>query len=271
MTTHKPNNNFSKFLGRSSLAIFAAAAFVLPACSMPVAEVDSAEDARENVTSEEISDNFSAYVGQEVTIRQDIEETVGNYAFLLDEDQLFGGEEILVINTSNSPLELVDSDDTDVQVTGEVREFVFADLEREFTLGLEPDLFVDYEGRPVILARSIALSPDPGEVTDDPEQYYYRRIAIEGEISSIESSDRLTLEDETLFGGEGLLVISPQGAVVGQVGEDVAITGTLRPYVTAEFERDYDLTWDLDLQQQIEAEYENRPVFVADEIYPSAM
>lgn len=59
---------------RASLALFAAATFVLPACSTPVSEVDSVEDAQENVTSKELSEDFAAYEGQEVTIRQDIEE-----------------------------------------------------------------------------------------------------------------------------------------------------------------------------------------------------
>lgn len=41
----------------------------------------------------------------------------------------------------------------------------------------------------------------------------------------------------------------------------------LRPFVKAEFERDYDLTWDLDLQEELEAEYSEKPVLVVDSIY----
>ena len=40
-------------------------------------------------------------------------------------------------------------------------------------------------------------------------------------------------------------------------GETVATTGELRSFVVA----DYDLTWDLDVQQELEAEYSERPVF----------
>jgi hypothetical protein len=84
----------------------------------------------------------------------------------------------------------------------------------------------------------------------------------------------LTLEDETLFGGEPLLVINPDsgaGVIATQEGETVAIAGRLRQFVFAEIEQEYNLTWDLDLQPELEAEFEGRPVFIADEVYPSAM
>ncbi|MEO1341809.1 MAG: hypothetical protein AAFV28_11865 [Cyanobacteria bacterium J06635_13] len=44
----------------------------------------------------------------------------------------------------------------------------------------------------------------------------------------------------------------------------------MRPFVKAEFEQDYDLTWDLDVEREIEAEYTEKPVLVVDSIYPSA-
>ncbi|NJL00397.1 MAG: hypothetical protein HC838_17225 [Spirulinaceae cyanobacterium RM2_2_10] len=248
-----------------------AAAMILPACAVPESEVDSAEDIRENVTIGEVSEEFTEYAGEMISVRSEVSELVGDSAFFLDEDQLFGGEELLVINTSNSAIELVEGDDTEVQVTGEVRQLVRADLEREFDLDLDPDLFVDFEGQPVVLASSIALSPDPSDISDAPELYYNRRIAVSGEVEEIFSLMAISLDDDTLFGGEDLLVIDPQGSLIADEGEEVVVTGVLRPFVMAEFEEDYDLTWDLDMQRQIEAEYENRPVFVADEIYPSAM
>ena len=50
----------------------------------------------------------------------------------------------------------------------------------------------------------------------------------------------------------------------------LVITGQVRPFVKAEFEQDYDLTWDLDVEEEIEAEYTDKPVLVVDSIYPSA-
>lgn len=44
----------------------------------------------------------------------------------------------------------------------------------------------------------------------------------------------------------------------------------VRPFIKSEFERDYDLTWDLDFQEELEAEYTEKPVLVVDSIYPAA-
>jgi hypothetical protein len=62
---------------------------------------------------------------------------------------------------------------------------------------------------------------------------------------------------------------TPKGTV--NEGEKVAVTGVLRPFVVAELEREYNLKWDLTVQKQLEAEYSNKPVLIANEVYPSAI
>ncbi|MEO1298845.1 MAG: hypothetical protein AAFW75_24310 [Cyanobacteria bacterium J06636_16] len=279
MFTIKQVRNFPFKMNRFGVILFASAALVTSACSGPSTEVESGEvssveDAQENVTTEEISDEFAQYEGQKVSVRQDVEEVIGKNSFTLDEDQFFGGEELLVIDMTVAGLELIEGEGTEVQVTGELTQFSLDELELGMGIELEPELFADYEGQPVILAESIALSPDPGDVTSDPEAFYDRRIVVEGEVEAIYGSDILTLEDEALFGGEPLLVLNPggvAGVIATQEGETVAIVGTLRPVVLAEIEQEYDLTWDLDLQPELEAELEGKPAFIADEVYPSAM
>ena len=241
----------------------------LAACSTP--EVTTSEEAAENVTTEEVADGVDGLIGQTVSLRSEVEETVGEASFLLEDDSLFGGEDVLVINASGEPFVLMDGDDTEVQVTGEVQQLIIADFETEYGLDLEPELYADYEERPVVVAQSIALSPDPGDITANPEAYYNKRIAVEGEIEEKMDGNTFTLDEERLFGGEDLLVISQMPSPQAQDGEKVTVTGVLRPYVKAEFDTDYDLTWDLSVQEEIEAEYTEKPVFVADEVYPSAM
>lgn len=276
MVDHKTTPILSSSIKRAGTAVLLAAAFVLPACAEPTTDVETAEGeisemADGNVTTEDINEALAMYEGQTVTVREEIEELVGDNSFLLEDDQLFGGEDILVINASGEGLELVEGDDTEVQVTGEVREFLIADLEEEYGFDLDPNLFVDYEQRPAIIAQSIALAPDPEEISEDPEQYYFRRIALNGEIESVLGDNIVTIDDDSLFGGDDLLVIDPEGNVLVQEGEEVTMTGTLRSFISADIERDYDLTWDLDVQEEIEAEYQDRPVFIVDEIYPSAV
>lgn len=251
--------------------LLAASMTVVSACAETPSETTTQEEATENVTTEELSSGAEGLIGETVSIRAEVEETVDETSFLLEDDQLFGGEDVLVINASGEPFVLTEGDDTPVQVTGEVQQLVVADFETEYGLDLDPDLYADYEDRPVVVAQSIALSPDPGDITTNPEAYYNQRIAVAGEIEDKLDDNTFTLDEEALFGSDDLLVVSMMASPQAQDGEKVTVTGVLRPYVKADFETDYDLTWDLTVQEQIDAEYTEKPVFVADEVYPSAM
>lgn len=267
-----------KLFNRAGFTALAAVAVILPACGSPTPEAEVTETENDvaiaeesNVTTEDLSANLDRYLGQTVSVREEVEELVGDYAFMLDDDQLFGGEETLIINASGQPVDLVEGDDTDVQVTGEVRELILADLEQEYDFDLDDDAFIDYENQPVIVAQSIALAPDPDDITDNPDDYYYRRLAVNGDVGLVVSENTVTLEAEELFGGENLLAISPEQPLSLNEDEEVVMTGVLRPFITSEIEREYDLTWDLDLQEELEAEYQDRPVLIVDSVYPSAL
>jgi hypothetical protein len=161
-------------------------------------------------------------------------------------------------------------DDMEIQVTGEVRSFIRAEVERELGIRLDPDFYAEYENEPVIYARSIALAPEPDEVTDDPEAFYGQSIAVEGEVDEIYSPTAFTLRDEELFDGEDLLVINADEQTITD-DDNVVVVGEIRPLTVADIERDYSLDWDdLDIQSQAEMEYEQRPVLVVREIYPLA-
>ena len=233
-------------------------------------DVDVEEEV-ENVTPEEVTDDTEDLIGQTVTIRSDALEVIDPASFIVGDDDFFGGEEIIVINASGKTFELPE-DDTEVQVTGEVVQFVFADVESEYGLNLDPDLYVDYEDKPAIIAQSLAPAPDPGEIAEDPDQYYGQTLAVTGEIETVYGENTFTLDEDELFGGEDLLVVvtNPTEAPI-EDGETVAVTGELRSFIVSDLETDYDLTWDLDVQKQIEAEYTERPVLVVDRVYPSAI
>lgn len=231
---------------------------------------DAVSQAEENVTAEEVADNTEELIGQTVTIRSDALETVESSTFTVADSEFFGGENILIVNASGEVFELP-QDDTEVQVTGEVAQFVIADLESEYDLDFDPDLYTDYEDRPAIIAESLAIAPEPGEIAEDPTQYYGQTLAVTGEVEEVYGMNTFTLDEEELFGGDDLLVVVPNAEEMVQDGETVAVTGELRSFVVADLERDYDLTWDLDVQEEIEAEYTERPVLVVDSIYDSAI
>ena len=257
-------NKFLRFQGAIALSIMA---LVLPACSNDEAKVPGAG----NVTTKEVADNAAALDGKTVTVRSEPKGKVGPTSFTVEDEKFFGSEPILVINASGEPFVLPEDDDTEIQVTGIVRNFVIADVEREYNLTLDRQYYVDYENKPAIIGQSMALAPDPGEITQNPTQFYNKRLAVVGEVEDIQDATTFTLDEEKLFGATDLLVLNPKPKVAIKDDEVVAITGVLRPFVLAEFERDYDLGWDLQLKQKIDAEYKTKPVFVADSVYPSAI
>ena len=228
-----------------------------------------AQEAEGNTTIEEITEGEEVVAGEEVTVRGEVEEVESGISFTIQEDGFLEGDEVLVINVSEQDIP-TEAEDLPLQITGEIGTLVFADVEEEYGLALDPDLYVDYESQPVIFADYMVLSPEIEEVSEDPENYYGLEVALQGEIDEIRNAYSFTLQEDELFEGDDLLMINATGEAIPEDDETVVVTGTVRPFVKAELERDYDLTWDLDVQEEIEAEYNERPVLVVDSIYPSA-
>ena len=227
-----------------------------------------AQEMDDNATIEEIAEQETA-LGEEVTVRGTLEEVEPGISFVLEEENLFGDEEVLIINVSEQIVPQ-GSEDYRLQVTGEVGSLIFEDVERDYGLDLDPEYYAEYESQPVIFADYMVAAPEIEEVVENPELYYGQEIALEGEIEGVKNDYAFTLKEGQLISGEDLLIINATGQSIPQDEEAVVITGTIRPFVKAEFERDYDLTWDLDVQEEIEAEYTEKPVMVMDSFYPSA-
>ena len=227
-----------------------------------------------NVTTEEVANNTNALLGKTVTVRSEPVKKISPNTFTVSDEDFFGSETILVVNASGQPVVLPE-DDVEVQVTGKVAKFVVADVERDYDfLDLDPELYVEYEGKPAIIAQSIAPAPEPGEITENPKQYYGRTLAVAGEVENIVGPNAFTLDEDELIGASDLLVLvaNPKTATTAvKDGEYVAVTGVLRSFVVADIERDYDLTWDLNLQRQLEVEYKDKPVLIVQSVYPSAV
>ena len=228
-----------------------------------------AQETEGNTTLEEVSEGEDVVVGEEVTVRGETTEVDPGVSFLMQEEGFLEGDEVLVINVSEKILP-EGVEELPLQVTGELGTLVLADVEREYGLDLDPELYVDYESQPVIFADYMVLSPEIEDVSESPENYYDMEIALQGEVDDIRNAYAFTLEEDELFEGDELLIINATGEPIPEEDEAVVVTGIVRPFVKAEFDRDYDLTWDLDVQEEIEAEYTEKPVLVVDSIYPSA-
>ncbi|MBW4542065.1 MAG: hypothetical protein KME43_23425 [Myxacorys chilensis ATA2-1-KO14] len=279
--TNSNHNSFTQKLWKVNGALptgiaLALMALVLPACTNGRQEA-AAPPATGNVTTKEVANETNRLIGQTVTIRSEPIKKIAPNTFTVSDEQFFGTESILVVNASGTPFTLPTDNDVEVQVTGQVRNFVLADVEREFDLDLKPELYAEYENKPAVVAQAIALAPEPGKVTEDPQRYYGKPLAVTGKIEEVTGPNAFTLDEDQLLGATDLLVLranpkagAPTPAAI-EDGKTVAVTGVLRPFVVADLDREYDLTWDLGLQRKLEAEYRQKPVLIADAVYPSAI
>lgn len=259
-------NKYQLLISRGSTIFLGIVAVFVATSKYPELQAQEVEG---NTTIEEIAEDESTVIGEEVTVRGEVEEVEPGISFVLQEEGFLEGDEVLVINVGDEIL-LEGAEDLKLQVTGEMGQLVLADIESEYGLIFDRDLYVDYENQPVILATNMVLSPDIEDVSEDPENYYDLEIALQGEVDEIRSDYTFTLAEDELFEGDDLLIINATGEPLPETDENIVVTGVVRPYIKAEFEKDYDLTWDLDVQEEVEAEYTEKPVLVVDSIYPSA-
>lgn len=262
-----------------TVAFLPACTYNRPEATAPASPTDQGVTAsaspgttQDNVTTEDVTDRTAQLIGKTVTIRSEALQKVGSSSFTVNDEQFFGSQPILIVNATGKPFTLPANQGTEVQVTGEVQRFVRSNVERDYNLDLQPDLYTNYENQPAIIAQAIALAPKPGEITQNPQQYYNKTLAVTGEVENVRNANAFTLDEDQLLGANDLLVIrAPSNGTNTAIddGETAAVTGVLRPFVVADLERDYGFNWDTGVQQQLEAEYRNKPVLIANTVYQS--
>ena len=116
------------------------------------------------VTAGQIIENPAAYVGKTVTVTGQVEEIFGPRAFNMDSGLSVG--ELLVIGRDPYPQVPEASNRAYVvsdlaTVTGTVRLFVAADIEREIGWDLDPEIEVEFNSKPVLIVRNVSFRPNP--------------------------------------------------------------------------------------------------------------
>lgn len=219
----------------------------------------------------EITQNIESYIGRSVLVRNDVLKTIGVKGLILDKDKAFGGNNILVIVRSQIPFTLSAKNTPEVLVSGTVERLVLADesisvFQQKYNLDLDSKLYRQYKNQPVIIADSLILSPDPEDLTQNAADYYDLPLAIKGEIEDVTSYGVFELDEEQAFGGEDLAVVQSKPKIKLSEDKMAIVYGKLRPFIASELERDYDLGWDLSIQREIEQEYSQKSILVAEEI-----
>ncbi len=266
-----------QWLRKASLGLgiltLSSGALLLPACSNPVEEIT--ED-NSNVVTEEGYEDYEATspvsesIGEAATVRSPIQTTLDENGVLLESN---GGEPILVLDVSPANLNFP-GEGVPIQVTGQVVEFTIADVESEFGLNLDEDLYVDYEQQPAILASAWALAPTPEMLAENSDAFYNQTIALEGDARVL-SEDALAVYEDGWIDDVGILVVGVQQGIQGtedviQDNESVAITGTAQPFDPNALDQ-YNLGLSESELSEFAERYTGRPIIIADDIYPSAV
>ena len=222
-----------------------------------------------NITVTDIADAPDAYIGETATVLGEVSAILGPQIFRMNEGNLLDiGDEILVVTTTGPiPPELVE--DARILVTGTVSRFVQTDIESDLgiDLGLDDDIEIEYESRPTIIADSIVVIPTLSDIADNPTAYIGRTVTVSGEVSEILNPVVFRINEDNLLdiGDELLVVHTGEPALVGLTDDaEILVTGTVRNFVVAEIEDDLGIA--LDLDADLEIEYENRVAIVADTI-----
>lgn len=110
------------------------------------------------ISAGKLARDYDDFLGRTVSVQAEVEDVLGSNMFTLDEDSVLAGPDVLVLVPAGFAAAL--HHDQVVTVTGEVRSYVEADLDRDFDFFDDGKLVsvkekVDWDTRPVIVARSI--------------------------------------------------------------------------------------------------------------------
>lgn len=138
------------------------------------------------VAPADIINNPSAWVGRRVTVSGDVEEVWTPRAFNMDSGVTPG--ELLVVSREPFP-KLADHDplvDDVATVTGTVRMLAVADVEREIGWDLQPEIEVEFTGKPMLVIDTAAFQRPPATTANDPDR-------ITDMVLIIDAPDRISL------------------------------------------------------------------------------
>ncbi len=132
-----------------------------PPATTPAATTGTEAPTENVVTVADITGNPGRFLGQTVTVIADVGDVKGPRAFMLDDNSPTKGSldsDLLVLSPKAGTLSNIDDQwrRNKVRVTGVVRNFVAADVEREVGWDIDRKIEVEFEGkRPVLIAQSV--------------------------------------------------------------------------------------------------------------------
>jgi hypothetical protein len=107
------------------------------------------------VKLDDLESNTEKYIGQTISVDGEVDDVFGPRLFTIDERN-WGDLDGEILVFMPSPLAAFVKEDDRVTITGTVKPFVKADVEREWGwLGLDPEIEVDFSKKPILVANRI--------------------------------------------------------------------------------------------------------------------
>lgn len=234
-------------------------ATLLTACSEPSFQQNS-DGSVESVEPSE-SSKLARLENQTIVLHGSFQEQIKDGLFVIEDDSGKDLDNVLVLNESGRSFAVPADSETPIWVVGEVRPLV-----QDLGEPVETVEGISYDSQFAIYADRITLAPSPEELVENPEVFYDQEVTVYGEIEQVEAENTFILRSPGLFSSDGIIVIGSGTIDIAAVedGTKAAASGILRPYVIAELEKDYALSWDLSVQQRLEADYRSTPVLITD-------
>ncbi len=91
-------------------------------------------------------------IGESVTVSTKVMRIISPKAFVVQDKESLGGQEVLVVTNYDSPAVAVGKN---IELTGVMRQLVVADVEKEYGFDLEPGVEAEFKDKPIIAAKAI--------------------------------------------------------------------------------------------------------------------
>jgi hypothetical protein len=234
------------------------------------------------VRLDQITEDPAAFYGRMVTVAGEVDGVLSERAFSIEDDDILFDDDIIVI--TSRPLPAIGGrwrdgallEDDIVLVSGTVRPFNLAEIERELGVDLDDDTFAYWTGDSAIVASSVIVTPrKPGlvsasvdEIADDLAAYSHRLVAVRGEVDDVLGQRAFTIADDDPLDDDNLLVVTarPPQALEPRLTQTplaadnvVEVRGPVRRFNLADFEREIGA----DLDDDTFDGWEGRPAIIA--------
>lgn len=235
--------------------------------------VVSAQDDNDIVDIDSINDDPMSYVGEVITIQDDIVEAITPRIFIVEHDTLFESDRVLVINNSASidgiDIRQLADNDVQAQITGTIEQFVLGDIYEEYTPDVDfdffQDTFSDYDGAVYLRADEITLleevdmddmddvSMDLSDILDNPAEFVDQEVIIEEQFVEYLSPNVYVIEDKDFFNPERIVVIITGENTINDLNPEILADDDPEVFVTG-IARAFDLEA---LEGEFEVELDN--------------